>query len=479
MVSIACNYPYQRPYIGISQILTQTARARENNTGISPQEGNGSSTVSPGLYAVQSGDTLAALTSRFQISQESILNQNSVLLSQGEMTTLMPGMKLILVSPEGNNWETQTRILPNTYFIYGPTQMDFDIDDSIDHSQGWLKSYIDRSGGNAVTGVQIVSGTAENYSISPKVLLALLEYHLHALSDPTLPTSFSLGNTDDARKTLGKQLSWAANVLNNGYYGWREGVQTQFTDTSGKIYSPNPADSAASFAFMYYFSQFLAGADLQQAISSGGFTSTYQSLFGGINWESDNQYPLIPANLHQPVMELPLQSSIKWAFTGGPHSGWGIGYPYAAIDFAPPAEKAGCDTSPYWVTAAADGIVSRLEGGSLVLDLDGDGKLKTGWSILYLHLDPGNSVSVGSHVRKGDQLGHPSCLGGNSSGRNIHIARLYNGEWIPAGGVIPLNLGGWIVTYGEKEYKGSLTKDGKQLNSSSSGEWFSQLPINN
>ncbi len=478
MASIACNFPIKKEFTGISPILTQTAEARFNKPAISTLVDEEFSSASKGFYVIQSGDTLFSLASRYQIPEENIIYQNAIIPNLDELTTLPPGETLFLGINNNSGFENDLlKILPNNYFIFGPTQMDFDLKSYINNSEGWLKTYVDRSGGNAVSGTQIVKGTAENYSISPKVLLALLEFHLHALSDPNLPPSFSLGNTEVIRKTLGKQLSWAANKLNNGYYGWREGVQTQFIVASGQSITPNPATNAASVAFMYYFSQFLSGIELQQAYSGADFISTYENLFGEIDWESDSTYPLLPENLQQPPLDLPLQPKLKWAYTGGPHSGWGIGFPYSAIDFAPPSVSAGCDPSPYWVRSASTGIISRADNGSLVLDIDGDGKSQTGWTILYLHILAGENISTGSMIKKGDLLGHPSCLGGNSSGRNIHIARLYNGEWIPAGGIIPMNLSGWVVSYGEKEYKGSLTKNEIKLNSSSSGEWFSQLPI--
>jgi LasA protease len=474
---IACNIPVQKTYTGISPILTATAQVRLISTSIPVDNIDRNHLNGEADYFTQSGDTLSALASRFQISEKEIVDQNPSISSLVESTTLEQGIPLQVKTQNETASRFSIHLIPNVYLIYGPTQMDFDVDDFVNQSTGWLKSYVDQSSGNAVSGLQILKGTAENYSISPRLLLALLEYHLQALSKSSTPASFYLGSEEPNRKTLGKQLSWAANKLNNGYYGWREGVQTQFTDSSGVTLLLNPRDNAASVALIYYFSQFMSGSELEQSLSPEGFLSTYQALFGEIDQNADRVNPLIPENLQQPELILPLQPGIKWALTGGPHSGWGIGFPYAAIDFAPPAETAGCDPSPYWAIAVADGIISRSDNGTLVLDLDGDGKSQTGWTIQYLHIAPYRTFSIGTLVQKGDPLGHPSCLGGNSSGRNLHIARLYNGEWIPSGGVIPLNLGGWVASYGEKEYKGSLTKLEISLKSSSSGEWFSQLVV--
>jgi LasA protease len=469
--------PLQKPFAGIAPILTATAAARMNAGQIPEQKSGMGIPVDPSAYIIQSGDTLHALAVRFQTTADEIRKENPQLVADGDLTVLPPGNPLSIRQAKDANWNTPEMILPNSLFIYGPSQADFDVKTYLSTTNGWLKNYIDKSGGNAVSGAQIVEGTAENYSISPRLLLAILEFQLQAITSPQIPSSFSLGNTEETRKTMGKQLSWAANILNNGYYGWREGTQVVFSNSDNVQIIPNPSENAASVALQYYFSRFRVGEDYQYAISSNGVSATYQQLFGVINWPIENKVILLPENLHQPELKLPIQPNLKWAYTGGPHSGWGVGYPYAAIDFAPPSVAPGCDPSPYWAVAAADGVIARSGGGSVVLDLDGDGNPHTGWVILYLHISPGDASSEGKTVKTGDLIGHPSCVGGSSSGRNLHIARLFNGEWIPAGGGIPMVLDGWTVSNGEKEYKGTLQKEGKNLISSSLGEWFSQIVV--
>jgi LasA protease len=96
----------------------------------------------------------------------------------------------------------------------------------------------------------------------------------------------------------------------------------------------------------------------------------------------------------------------------------------------------------------------------VVIDLDGDGHEQTGWVLVYLHIAEKERVPEGSWVATGDPIGHPSCEGGYSTGTHIHIARKYNGEWVPADGPLPFNLGGWIAHADERAYKGTLTRDG-------------------
>jgi murein DD-endopeptidase MepM/ murein hydrolase activator NlpD len=106
----------------------------------------------------------------------------------------------------------------------------------------------------------------------------------------------------------------------------------------------------------------------------------------------------------------------------------------------------------------ADGIVVRSETGLVMEDLDGDGKEQTGWDLLYLHIATVGRDQVGQNLKRGDPIGYPSCEGGEATGTHVHIARKYNGEWMPADSVVPFNLEGWIAHNGDSAYSGYLTR---------------------
>jgi hypothetical protein len=118
----------------------------------------------------------------------------------------------------------------------------------------------------------------------------------------------------------------------------------------------------------------------------------------------------------------------------------------------------GCAVSQQWVTAAADGFVVRASDGAVVQDLDGDGYEQTGWSILYMHVFEQDRISAGLYLRSGDLIGHPSCAGGIANAAHLHIARKYNGEWIPADGPLPFNLDNWVSSGTGTEYDGFLKR---------------------
>jgi murein DD-endopeptidase MepM/ murein hydrolase activator NlpD len=157
-------------------------------------------------------------------------------------------------------------------------------------------------------------------------------------------------------------------------------------------------------------------------------------------------------------MQLPLERGTTWSFTGGPHGGWDAGSAWAALDFAPPGEGGGCDPAAEWVVAVADGWIIRAENGAVVQDLDNDGYEQTGWSVLYMHIATSGRVEPNTYVYAGQIIGHPSCEGGVSNATHLHIARRYNGEWIPADGNIPFAMDGWVSSGNGIEYDGFLTK---------------------
>ncbi|MCL4825185.1 MAG: hypothetical protein KJZ57_13300, partial [Anaerolineales bacterium] len=294
----------------------------------------------------------------------------------------------------------------------------------------------------------------------PRLLLAILEYQSGALSDPVQPeTSYALGYRDRNHQGVYLQLVWAANTLNNGYYGWRTGRLAASDLLDGSQFSPDPWEGAATVGIQYFFSRIVSGNEFRLAVGPTGLARLYRDLFGD-PWQ--DAFTLIPGSLRQPELPLPFQVGQVWTYTGGPHTGWGTGEPLSSIDFAPPAQTSGCfaaDAQSY-VIALGDGMIVRSETGIVVLDLDGDGNERTGWVIFYLHVGTEGRAPLGLQVKQGDPIGWPSCEGGHATGTHIHIARKYNGEWIPADGVLPFTLDGWIARNGAEPYLGALVKGG-------------------
>ena len=409
-------------------------------------------------YTAQSGDTLPALAVHFNTTELEIREANEVLPKR--VTTLPAGLPMKIPIYYQSLWGSPFQILPDNLFVNGPSQVEFDTADFLDKHPGWLKTYRVYAGDRWRTGAEFVDFIATEFSISPRLILAVLEYQTRAISDPVaFPAGdYPLGYEEMYHRGLNNQLVWAANALNNGFYGWTTGSLRQFTRRDGTLEVPDPWQNAGTVALQFYLSQVLDHDAYLRAISSEGIQKTYTALFGN-PWKAVATE--IPGSLEQPAMLLPFSAGSSWTFTGGPHTGWGSGEPLAALDFAPPNVVKGCQESAEWSTAVADGVVARSEPALVVLDLDGDGDERTGWNIFYLHLTSADQQFTGAKLKAGDPVGRPSCEGGDATGSHVHIARKYNGEWIPAGGALPFNLENWIAQNGATPYLGILKKQEK------------------
>ncbi|MCL5429825.1 MAG: LysM peptidoglycan-binding domain-containing protein [Chloroflexi bacterium] len=410
-------------------------------------------------YTAQNGDNLIALAARFNTSIEEILVANPIIPDSA--TTLPAGLPMQIPIYYRAYWGSAYRIIPDSQFVNGPAAMDFDTQAFVDEHAGWLKNYGEYASGRQRTGAGLVDVVATNFSVSPRLLLALLEYQAGALTQPVMDPDlvYPLGYERRGYGSVYLQLVWAANQLNDGYYAWRNGKLIEFDLNDGTIYRPDPWQNAASVTLQIYFNEVLPSEQFDIAISPEGFAHTYASLFGD-PWQNDVAH--LPGSLAQPEFRLPFSAGEVWAFTGGPHTGWGQGEPWAALDFAP-GEGKGCFSSNLWAIALADGTVIRTDVGIAVLDLDGDGDERTGWVIFYLHVSKNGRAQVGDTLLAGQPVGRPSCEGGSSTGTHVHIARKYNGEWIEAAGALPFVMEGWTPMEGGAPYAGLLTRMGYQV----------------
>jgi hypothetical protein len=80
-----------------------------------------------------------------------------------------------------------------------------------------------------------------------------------------------------------------------------------------------------------------------------------------------------------------------------------------------------------------------------------------------MHIATLDRIEPNTHVLAGQPIGHPSCEGGISSGTHVHIARRYNGEWIPADQEVPFILDRWVSVGASAEYDGYLERGRNQV----------------
>jgi LasA protease len=421
-------------------------------------------------YQVQAGDTLGIIALKYGVDINTLVDANQ--LTDPDQLEV----DQILQIPPPNPLEpgSNLKLLPNSELVYSPSSIGFDTAAFAKQYGGYLNAYIEEMDRELVHGPQIVDRVAREFSVNPRILLAVLEYVSGWVTqiNPSQDTLiYPMGFYNEWRKGLYKQLSWAANNLNRGFYVWQINAFSAWVLADGSVIPISPTINPGTAGVQYLMSLLYEQEGWRKSVSSDGVYQVYTQFFGyPFDYTID---PLVPEDLVQPSMTLPFEKDQTWSFTGGPHAGWGDGSAWAAIDFAPPGDALGCVQSDAWITAVAPGLVVRSETGVVILDLDEDGYEQTGWSVLYLHVETRDRVQEGSKLEQGDRIGHPSCEGGVSNGTHIHLARRFNGEWIAADGKVPFNMDGWISSGEGIEYNGFLKRDGESIEA-----WDSRKPEN-
>jgi len=411
----------------------------------------------PQTYVVQAGDMLSAIAQKYSLSIQALAQANNI----ADVNNLEVGQTLNIpvVSPQpiGPSY----KIIPDSELVYGPLSLQTDVEALIRSKAGYLANYTQAVNEETLNAAQVVELAAKESSINPRLLLALVEYRSGWLTkanpDPALDEQ-PFGFSDAWFHGLYRQLEWAIIQLSQGYYRWRSNTVTNWVLADGSVVPIAPTINAGTAGVQNFFAQLDDYSTWLRDVSAGGFYDTYYKLFGS-PFDLAIE-PLIPAHLVQPPLSLPFSPGETWFFTGGPHLAWLDGTPYGAVDFAPPGEALGCVESDSWVTAVANGLVTRTGAGEVILDLDGDGNEGSGWVILYMHIDRRDRVQPGTFLHAGDRVGHPSCEGGQATGTHVHLARKFNGEWISALGSVPFNLSGWISSGTGEEYVGTFMRNG-------------------
>jgi len=397
--------------------------------------------------------------------------------------TQTPTITPSTISPSSTStpvWPPEGWLIPDSEIVYSPSAVDFDVLKYLDQTKGFLSTYRQYLMiTDWTTGADIVTRVALENSINPRLLLALLEYQSGCvMGQVDNPENFdtAMGASHHIRLDLYGQLTWAVHEISDGYYGWRTGALTEFSLADGTIVEPDPNLNAGTVALQYFFGQLYGHETCVQALDpKNGFPALYERMFGNPwKWAKSDE-PLMPPGVEQPQLTLPFPPGLAWAYTGGPHMSFEGSGPLAALDFAPPTAETGCWQSDDWILAMTDGLVVRSELGVVIQDLDGDSHEQTGWAIMYLHIEERHRVPVGTYLKAGDQVGHPSCEGGRATGTHVHIARKYNGEWVPADGEIPFVLDGWTAHEGDAPYLGTLTRGDHVVIAHQFGSYISRI----
>jgi LasA protease len=438
-------------------------------------------TVIPGtprpaiVYFSQSGDTLEAVALHFDV-QPSEISSSVNLPTTG---LLNPNTTLVIPNRLSQNPGTPSqKIVPDSELVYSPSAQSFNIESYVSMAGGKLSTFHESLANVRISGADGIQQIAIKSSISPRMLLALIQYYtgwVQGQPTPGVDATYPLGYHNLQYSGLFLQLHLMVRELLAGYYGWRDGELTGLTFPDGTTLRLAPDLNAGSVALQFMFSKHLNYAEWLQAIDpDSGFPALFTSMFGD-PWERAQETgPLFPRDLIQPIFTLPFEVGVLWNLTSGAHAAWEQESALGALDFAP-AGTEDCGESYAWVVAISSGKIVRSEFGYVVLDLDDDGFEQTGWVVLYQHIATKDRIPVGTSVNAGDHIGHPSCEGGTATGTHVHIARKYNGEWVAAGDPLPFILSGWTAHAGRYLRQGTLTKGDRTITASPVGSHESQI----
>jgi hypothetical protein len=427
------------------------------------------------LYYTIAGDSLDVVSLHFGVNMNEITSPHPI----NEEGLLKPGQLLIIP----NNLEetsSKSKLLPDSEVTFSPSTIDFDTEAFVAAAGGYLSTYTeDLASTGRTSGADIIDRVSLEYSVNPRLLLAFLEFQsgwVYGYPPTVQAAEYPMGYVNSMKKGLYLQTAWYASMVMEGYYGWREGRRLVVNFDDGSFIRLAPELNAGTVGLMNGFS-YLFDYETWAALLYGenSFFDLHESMFGSPWIRAQSVEPLIPADTTQPDMILPFEINALWAFTGGPHAAWSSADVWAALDFAPASGEPGCQESNAWVVASIPGLVVRSGNGVVVIDMDGDGYEQTGWTMLYLHVATKDRIPEGTWVEVGDRLGHPSCEGGRSTGTHIHLARRYNGEWVPADGPLPFTLSGWEARAGVIAYKGWLIREEQILYANTSSTIETQL----
>jgi murein DD-endopeptidase MepM/ murein hydrolase activator NlpD len=470
------------PTITLTPTITPTAinsfvTPTRSGSGLANSSPSSTSSLPPILYYAQSGDTLDGVARRFNVAVAEITSDGT-LPDPGKLVN--PGTLLVIPSRISEAMTPNIEIMPDSEIIFSAAAADFEIKSYVDEANGYLKTYREYLGSTGwVDGPEAIKRLAEENSINPRLLLAMLEYEgrwVRGQPVDILHKDYPMGYEDFRYKSMFTQMVWAVNQVSIAYYGWRAGTITELLFTDGARLRLDPRLNAGTVAIQYLFSKLHSQSQWAQIIDpQSGFPALYTEMFGDPWARAERVGPIFPAGLTQPELQLPFDSSVEWSYTGGPHGAWEHDGALAAVDFAPATDHGGCAVTETWVTAAAPGLVVRSGRGVVVVDLDDDNHEETGWNLLYLHIATKDRVPKDTWLQANDRIGHASCEGGVATGTHLHFARKYNGEWLAADGPVPLVMSGWTTVAGPKPYEGMLVKGDKTIVADPVGQAWSVI----
>ena len=350
---------------------------------------------------------------------------------------------------EQQNHKTQVpqavnNALTKQQIIYDYDEMlNFDLD-------GYLKSQAP----HLLEHAEVISHYAGYSSISPKLLIALMEQESGVVTDSKTQAKLDrpfgiLSSKVGFREQVEDISSRLASEFYKGHSFSETGINEKLTTDRDAIkalkailapkYQSN-ADSALKANETAH----------HKAVISVG--QLYNKLFG----DSDHKVKARTANQSKIAnidnyFQLPYLVGETWR-NGGSHTNTGSGsYPQSSLDFND-GGRWGDNLRHIWVTAAAPGRV-KYHSSCFMEVIHEDG-----WSTTYYHLENiqyGTNANVSRNTRianYADTYNQALCDGGQSSGPHLHFSLKRNGQFYHLNGI---KLSGYTVDTGRDSYDGN------------------------
>ncbi len=314
-------------------------------------------------------------------------------------------------------------LLSNSAFIYTPAEMlTFNIE-----------SYLGTNAPALVNFSEIISHWSGYSSISPKIIIALIEYQTGLVS---------------AENTNAVELYAPLGNLSEKT-GFSEQVRDVAVRLADQFYQNGNNSQLA-------LQQIMMQNDGVQRSKPASFVDIFYQLFP---LEEEKQHEERSSNVGFPsgalppdtLLQLPYPVGESWRF-GGSHTSSGSGsYPQSSLDFfAASGGGWGTDTSGYWVSASTGGTAVRHSSCSVeVISPGGE------WSTSYYHLD-NVQITTNQGVSRNTPLANYAdnepqalCNGGSSTGPHVHFSLKQNGLYSDLNGV---KLSGYSVHTGQTSY---------------------------
>jgi LasA protease len=322
------------------------------------------------------------------------------------------------------------RWLEDADFLYGPRLLDFN-----------LNAFLEQAAPHLVPYSTAISHWSGLYSISPKVLLTVMEMRSSAVSNPAgLADPFAglAGNGD-----FETQIRYALASLFEDYYAYRRAVPQR---------DAGDGMNASTYALLTFFRGASSVAAFAGSASdtAGTFAATLGRLFPSglaVDAPADPIVAVVPPST---LLQLPWKNAVSWYF-GGVHTTTGAnnGTPMSSLDFYKGGQGWGADTSTDYVVAAHAGTVTVYSSCNVTVTSN------SGWQTNYYHLST-LAVSNGQQIAANQTIGvyansqaQALCQGGSSTGPHVHFSLLNNGEYTSLDGV---SLSGFVVHPGQYSY---------------------------